>query len=935
MRPRTSMSIVVSAAGLAASVGFAQGVVPVRHTIEFRASTCAVSAQEDAALGIAPDGSFSVVWSSRRQQEGRYGVYVQRFDPDGVVIGHETPLNLWTASQTLAPVIDFAPDGTGWAAWQSYGQDGSRWSVIARHLDAEGNAGSEILVNERHEGEQASPVLAVLPDGGAALAWSSTLPGQPERVALRVFNADGTARTDEVFLDTTDGVRTTAPSVAARADGTFAVAYGAFVASDGAILGVRVRVFDADGRMVGSARQVSAAGAVTPVEPMIAPTADGYVVAWHDVPEGQANYDVLATRLDADGVPVGETLVVNSDRQGLQNAAAVAVAPDGVVTIAFNSRDGAGEGVFARDFDARLRPLAEQYRLNVRVEGNQEMRQAIGSKRLAYTPGGTLLCAWQGDSGFGDSSAANVTVLSPTPIALGARTPGVTPGMRPASFGEAVALAGGPGPHVPPTFDPRDIDRAEREIRVSADGIGFTGVVNTGWTPPDPHMAVGPTNVVLMTNGNISFFDKDGTQTFSQPIEDSFGFWGEVGATGFIFDPEVMYDTTSGRYFAMAAEGYGPNSTSYALVAVSDDSDPNGTWYKYRFSTTGYAGNLFDSPNIGVTDNALIITGDGFGKGANYPVYVFDKASLLVGDPPAITNSFLLTTSTQSAGYPRVTAGTGDTLYLLEHREAGSGNTAVRVLAFSNILTTPTVSSYNLTVPAYGAPEDPPQMGTASRPESFDARFWSVDIGPDGHLWGTHHINPDRVLARWYEIDLRGWPTSGNNPALVQSGNIDLGSTVRTFFSSINVSPDGSAAVCYSRSSPSEYISMGTAYRLVCDPAGQMPNTFIHQVSTAGYTAGRWGDYSAVQFDPADKNLYWAHHEYAVGGSWRTWVQSVVTGSCTCPGDFNGDGSVNTLDVLDFLNAWNAHDPRGDWNGDGSFNTLDVLAFLNDWNACR
>ncbi|MBK7406164.1 MAG: hypothetical protein IPJ41_16550 [Phycisphaerales bacterium] len=50
-----------------------------------------------------------------------------------------------------------------------------------------------------------------------------------------------------------------------------------------------------------------------------------------------------------------------------------------------------------------------------------------------------------------------------------------------------------------------------------------------------------------------------------------------------------------------------------------------------------------------------------------------------------------------------------------------------------------------------------------------------------------------------------------------------------------------------------------------------------------------------------------------------------------CPSDFNGDGDVNTIDVLDFLNAWTIHDPSADFNHDGVVNTLDVLAFLNAW----
>ena len=50
-----------------------------------------------------------------------------------------------------------------------------------------------------------------------------------------------------------------------------------------------------------------------------------------------------------------------------------------------------------------------------------------------------------------------------------------------------------------------------------------------------------------------------------------------------------------------------------------------------------------------------------------------------------------------------------------------------------------------------------------------------------------------------------------------------------------------------------------------------------------------------------------------------------------CPADFNGDAAVDTQDVLAFLNAWAAHNPRGDFNADGSVNTQDVLAFLNAW----
>jgi lysyl endopeptidase len=52
-----------------------------------------------------------------------------------------------------------------------------------------------------------------------------------------------------------------------------------------------------------------------------------------------------------------------------------------------------------------------------------------------------------------------------------------------------------------------------------------------------------------------------------------------------------------------------------------------------------------------------------------------------------------------------------------------------------------------------------------------------------------------------------------------------------------------------------------------------------------------------------------------------------------CRADFNGDGEVDTQDVLAFLNAWAAGEPEADFNGDGAVDTQDVLAFLNAWNA--
>ncbi len=72
---------------------------------------------------------------------------------------------------------------------------------------------------------------------------------------------------------------------------------------------------------------------------------------------------------------------------------------------------------------------------------------------------------------------------------------------------------------------------------------------------------------------------------------------------------------------------------------------------------------------------------------------------------------------------------------------------------------------------------------------------------------------------------------------------------------------------------------------------------------------------------------YWGWGRIDVGAG----VAAADAGSCLA--DWNGDGNVNTQDVLAFLNDWSAGNDIADINGDGVVNTQDVLLFLNAWNA--
>ena len=135
---------------------------------------------------------------------------------------------------------------------------------------------------------------------------------------------------------------------------------------------------------------------------------------------------------------------------------------------------------------------------------------------------------------------------------------------------------------------------------------------------------------------------KDGEELFSQYLDSSGdpGFLEDVGAGDFTFDPKCFYDPQSERFFILALEVYGDLNEAYITIAISDDSDPNGIWFKYR---TGAGINVdgedywVDYPGLGFGQDAFFTTGNLFKLGgggfAGTLFRVFPKEQLLAGEP--------------------------------------------------------------------------------------------------------------------------------------------------------------------------------------------------------------------------------------------------------------------------------------------------------------
>lgn len=426
---------------------------------------------------------------------------------------------------------------------------------------------------------------------------------------------------------------------------------------------------------------------------------------------------------------------------------------------------------------------------------------------------------------------------------------------------------------------------------------GFSAIVQTPWTPPDPSIAVGPNHVVVTVNMAIAFYDKDGNEQFSANLDSTGnpGFFEELGAGDFTFDPKCFYDPTAERFVVLALEQYG-STQSWITMAVSDDDDPNGVWHKYRtwsVVTVGGSNYWVDYPGFGFDGGYYYVTGNLFplsGWGVGGTLYrVFDKTEMLVGDPVVIAD--VREESHWSMQGAQHHGNTPSAFFI------GSKNSTELRVSHINNPTNPSAVSEDVSVPSHSSPNYISNPGGSLW--ALDARIMNTQYR-DGSLWTTHGVlaNNADCVARWYEIDVSDWPSIP--PTLIQSGDVTLPPGVSSFFPAIAPNKRGEAAIVVAAASNSQYPSVYIFGRKQNDDLGQMGSATQVFVGTSG-ADGRWGDYLDMTVDPNNDIRFWYVGEYQTGAGWNTYVGSAVI---TCVEDVNASGAVTVSDLLALIGSW-------------------------------
>jgi hypothetical protein len=273
------------------------------------------------SVAIAPDGRFVVAWLWWDSHD--HGIFARRFNADATPAGPEFLVNTITTSAQKYPSAGMAPDGSFVVVWQS-GSYGSH--VKGQRFDAGGAPqGNEFAVSEGYSGYDTS--LAMAADGSFVVAWTGA-DGSAGGPFARRMAADGSPLGDEFQVNTYTTNIQAWPDVDMTPSGDFVIAWHSKF-QDGTGNGVFAQRYDASGATLGGEFQVMEDGPEWEGYPDIGVDDVGnFVVVWHGTSDGSIG-GISGRSFDALGSPLGSSFQVNTYTTGLQGGLQMPIVSDG------------------------------------------------------------------------------------------------------------------------------------------------------------------------------------------------------------------------------------------------------------------------------------------------------------------------------------------------------------------------------------------------------------------------------------------------------------------------------------------------------------------------------------------------------------------------------------------------------------------------------
>jgi hypothetical protein len=387
---------------------------------EFQINTYTTARQETKSSGsrvVAADasGNFVVVWESNSDQDGdSVGIFGQRYESTGAVLGSEFQVNSYTTERQRYPSVAAAAEGHFVVAWSGMGKGEENIEGTGifgqRYDNAGGKLGREFRVNSYTTGFQDFPSVASDASGNFVIVWEGHGPSDSQGIFGRRYDSGGVAQGAEFRVNTHTDYSQKRPTVAAAANGDFVVAWESNQQRPH-LYGLFGRRYDSSGVAQGEEFQISPAGFQG--SPSVASDANGnFVVVWYAFDIG-----ILGQRYDSAGNALGGVFLINSSTTCCQLFPSVASDASGNFVVVWN---GPGQnddvGIFGQRYDCAGVAQGDEFQINSYTT-NDQLYPSVG-----ITGASQFVVAWQSyrlDGGQSDvfgqrfDFATTITVKSP------------------------------------------------------------------------------------------------------------------------------------------------------------------------------------------------------------------------------------------------------------------------------------------------------------------------------------------------------------------------------------------------------------------------------------------------------------------------------------------------------------------------------------------
>ncbi|MBC8473021.1 MAG: hypothetical protein H8D56_26465 [Planctomycetes bacterium] len=368
---------------------------------EFQVNTHTTNKQENPDIAMDGAGNFVIVWNSYLQDKSSNGVFGQRFDQNCNPLGEEFQINTTSGGNQREPSVAMDTAGNFVAVWQGPGTvEEDKEDIFARRFNLNGQpVGSEFRVNTNTNDKQLCPRTAMNNDGRFVIVWESANVPQEGKKAIcsQLYDSNGMRIGTEFVVNDgpSDGRY---PDAAMDSQGNFAVVWMQDKSSN-SIMG---RLYNADGSSKTEPFEVSTITLSSVTQPSISMNRQGeFVVVWDGDPELAGLDDIHARMFGPNGTAIGEQFIVNTTIEGPQQNPKVAMNNRRQFIVVWDSKinpDINEREIFAQRYDSTGEAIGDEFQVNTYIEADQK-RPAV-----AMGQGRKFVTAWQsyGQDGSSD-----------------------------------------------------------------------------------------------------------------------------------------------------------------------------------------------------------------------------------------------------------------------------------------------------------------------------------------------------------------------------------------------------------------------------------------------------------------------------------------------------------------------------------------------------